>query len=45
MIAERSTTMSKDLERFVEDWSQIGEDWATVNATTFVMLDRDLGQS
>ncbi|MFN7890127.1 MAG: hypothetical protein ACK5OC_07550 [Pirellula sp.] len=39
MIAERSTTKSEDLERFVEDRSQLGEDRAATNATTFVMLD------
>ena len=33
----------KDLKSFVEDRSQLGGDWANVNATTFVMLDRDLG--
>ena len=43
MIAERSTTMSKDLERFVEDRTQLGKDRAAANAATFVMLDRDLG--
>ena len=43
MIAERTTTMSKDLERFVEDRTQLGKDRAAANAATFVMLDRDLG--
>ncbi len=39
MIAEQSTTMSKDLEGFVEDRSQLGEDRATTNPTTFVVFD------
>jgi hypothetical protein len=39
MIAERSTTKSEDLERFVEDRSQLREDRTTPNPTTFVVLD------
>ena len=31
--------VAKDLGRFVEDRSQLGEDRATTNATAFVMLD------
>jgi hypothetical protein len=39
MIAERSTTMSKDLEHFVEDRTQLGKDRAATNAAAFVVLD------
>jgi|LakMenEpi03Aug12_release.lakeMendotaPanAssembly.Ray.scaffolds.fasta_scaffold1654624_2 hypothetical protein len=31
--------VSKDLERFVEDRSQLGKDRTATNATAFVMLD------
>ena len=31
--------VTEDLEGFVEDRSQLGKDWATANATTFVVLD------
>jgi hypothetical protein len=39
MIAERSMTKSKDLERFVEDRSQLGKDRAAANPAAFVVLD------
>ena len=41
--SERSATIGKDLEGFVEDRSQLGEDRAATNAPAFVMLDRSLG--
>ena len=31
--------MAKDLARFVEDRTKLGEDRAAANATAFVMLD------
>ncbi|MFM9064846.1 MAG: hypothetical protein ACKOOI_17675, partial [Pirellula sp.] len=34
--------VAEDLERFVEDRSQLGKDRATTNATTFVVLDWSL---
>ena len=31
--------VAKDLEGFVEDGAKLWKDWATANATSFVMLD------
>jgi hypothetical protein len=31
--------VAKDLERFVEDRTPLGEDWAATNPATFVVLD------
>jgi hypothetical protein len=37
--------VAEDLEGFVEDRSQLGEDRATANATAFVMLNLRLGDA
>jgi phosphatidylserine decarboxylase len=45
MIAERSTTKSEDLEGFVKEGTQLGEDRAATNTGAFVMLVLRLGDA